>query len=148
MKGTLFRRTWDSGPNTGLWVSFNPILPLVVAFALHLLFVGHDEPGGGFIAGLLIAGAISLQAVADPAAPNRLSEPEALIGGGLLLATIMAMAPLLFGKALLEALKYTFDLGPIGSFKLSSILLFDIGVAMVVVGLADAVMDRIRAALR
>ncbi|MEE8603306.1 MnhB domain-containing protein [Euzebya tangerina] len=142
------RKTWQTGPNTGLWISFGPILPLVVAFAIHLLMVGHDEPGGGFIAGLLIAGAIALLAVADPEYQTRMTKPEALIGGGLLLAAVMGIAPLVVGKALLEALKHTFDLGPIGSFKLSSILLFDIGVAMVVVGLADAVMDRIRAALR
>jgi multisubunit Na+/H+ antiporter MnhB subunit len=39
-------------------------LPVTLLFAVYLLLRGHNEPGGGFIAGLVTAAAIVLQALA------------------------------------------------------------------------------------
>ena len=36
------------------------LMPLQLLFSIFLLLRGHDEPGGGFIAGLVAAGAFTL----------------------------------------------------------------------------------------
>ena len=40
------------------------LMPLLLLFALFLLFRGHNEPGGGFVGGLVVAAAFVLYAIA------------------------------------------------------------------------------------
>jgi L-alanine-DL-glutamate epimerase-like enolase superfamily enzyme len=40
------------------------LLPLLILFSIFLLFRGHNEPGGGFVAGLVAAAAFALYALA------------------------------------------------------------------------------------
>ncbi len=40
------------------------LVPIIVLFSLFMLLRGHDEPGGGFIGGLLGATAFALYAIA------------------------------------------------------------------------------------
>lgn len=47
------------------------IMPLQLMFSVFLLFRGHDEPGGGFIGGLVAAGAFVLYAFAFGAEATR-----------------------------------------------------------------------------
>ena len=135
-----------SRPRPTLRVAVHAVLPLVLAFALYLLLVGHDEPGGGFAAGLVVSGALALGAIARPETRPKVPT-ETVIGGGLLLALGVAAAPMLLGNPLLTSGSVDFSLGPIGAYKLSSVLVFDIGVLLVVVGLASAVLDRVREVL-
>ena len=65
------------------------ILPLMLLFSVNLLLHGHNEPGGGFVGGLVAAAAFALYAIAFGVARTR----EALhintipvIGIGLLMA--------------------------------------------------------------
>lgn len=106
--------------------------------ALFLLFAGHNQPGGGFIGGLVAGAALALrygsggvEAVRDGIRVR----PWTLLGIGMVLATATSLIPLALGASLLESTKWTFDLGPLGEAKLTSPLFFDAGVFLVVVGM-------------
>lgn len=114
------------------------LFPIIVLFSLFLLLRGHDEPGGGFIGGLLGATAFALYAIAyDVQTSRRMLRVEVhqLIGVGLLLATLAGVIGLLVGEPFLST-QWTdeYDVPLIGMVKLSTPLLFDIGVYLVVVG--------------
>ena len=48
-----------------LRISARYLAPMLIAVSLLLLLRGHNDPGGGFIGGLLAASALSLQALAS-----------------------------------------------------------------------------------
>ncbi|WP_232522310.1 Na+/H+ antiporter subunit B [Marinimicrobium alkaliphilum] len=112
------------------------LLPLQLLFSMFLLLRGHDEPGGGFIAGLVAAGAFVLYLFAHGVDSTRKIlrvEPHDLIGAGLLFGVISALPAIFFGQALLTAQWWSFYL--VGTeVKLSTVLLFDLGVYLVVMG--------------
>lgn len=113
------------------------VLPTATLFALHLLLGGHDAPGGGFIAGLVTASAFVLQGIAFGAPYARLARLSRLaLGIGLALAMISgAIAPLL-GDPLLT---HYHTQG--GVIALSTTLLFEIGVYLVVIGVTAALLE-------
>lgn len=120
------------------------ILPSAVVFALHLLLVGHDRPGGGFIGGLVAGAAIALVFVAGGIDDVRTLVPVApwtILGGGLVLSAGTATVPVLLGNPVLDSWKVAIPLGALGEAEISSALLFDIGVAAVVVGLVFMVFE-------
>jgi multicomponent Na+:H+ antiporter subunit A len=107
--------------------------------AAYFLFAGHNQPGGGFVAGLTAGAAISLRYVAGGADAVRRSvpvKPWTVLGGGLTLAAATAIVPLLLGESILEHAVWEADLPLIGTMKTTSALPFDIGVFFVVVGLS------------
>lgn len=106
--------------------------------ALFLLFSGHNRPGGGFVGGLVAGAAICLRYVAgglDEVKQTVRLRPWPLVGVGLLFATVTSVVPLLAGGQMLEHGTVDIDLGPVGVLHASSTLTFDIGVALVVVGM-------------
>ncbi|MCG7600667.1 Na+/H+ antiporter subunit B [Halomonas sp. McH1-25] len=110
------------------------LMPLQLMFALFLLLRGHDEPGGGFIAGLVGAGAFALYQFAHgPAATRRLLHVDTrdLIGWGLFLAILSALPGWALGEPFLTA---QFWKVPVIDVKVSTPLVFDIGVFLVVLG--------------
>lgn len=112
------------------------LLPMQLLFAIFLLLRGHDEPGGGFIAGLVAAGAFVLYMFAHGVDSTRkllAVRPHDLLGTGLLLGVLSAFPALLTGKPFLTALWWSFHLGQT-EIKLSTVLLFDIGVFFAVLG--------------
>jgi multicomponent Na+:H+ antiporter subunit B len=111
------------------------LLPLLLLFSLFVLLRGHNEPGGGFIGGLLAAGGLALYLLAfGSSAFAKLLRvaPVSLVGSGLSLAALAAALPCFVGRPFLTGLWWPRPLPGIG--KLSSILLFDIAVYLVVVG--------------
>lgn len=113
------------------------LFPIIVLFSLFLLLRGHDEPGGGFIGGLLGATAFALYAIAyDVETSRRMLRVEVhqLIGIGLAVASASGIIALLRGEPFLSSQWVFLSLPILGDVKLSSPLLFDIGVYLVVVG--------------
>jgi len=111
------------------------LLGLLLLFSLFLLLRGHNEPGGGFIGGLLAAGAFALFMLAyDVEAARRLlpADPRTLIGSGLLLAAASGGAALLAGLPFLTGLWLPRAVPGLG--KIGTVLIFDIGVYIVVIG--------------
>lgn len=118
------------------------LMPLLVLLSLFLLLRGHNEPGGGFIGGLLASAAVSLYAVAyDAAAARRLLRvhPHQLIGAGLFCSLGAGLAPVLLGQPMLTGVWVKLWLGPFEAYDLGSPLLFDIGVDVVVLGVVSTV---------
>jgi multicomponent Na+:H+ antiporter subunit B len=113
------------------------LLTILLLFSFFLLLRGHDLPGGGFIGGLVAAAAVALYAIAFgwEAAESMLRvSPRLLLGLGLLAAVAAGFLALLGGQAFLTGQWWIVDLGNGHQLKLSSPLLFDIGVYLVVVG--------------
>ncbi|MBW6477565.1 MAG: Na(+)/H(+) antiporter subunit B, partial [Chromatiales bacterium] len=79
------------------------LLPLLIIFSLFLLLRGHNEPGGGFIAGLVAAAAVALYMFSMDIQTARkilYVDPRDLIGGGLTLAVLSGFPAVLQGQAL------------------------------------------------
>jgi multicomponent Na+:H+ antiporter subunit B len=111
------------------------LTPLLVLFSVFVLLRGHDEPGGGFIGGLLTAAAVAIYGLAfGPEGARRLLrvDPRTLIGVGLLFVSAAAVAGPLTGHAILTGL-WAPDPVP-GLGKVSTVLLFDTGVHLAVFG--------------
>lgn len=112
------------------------LLPLQLLFSFFLLLRGHDEPGGGFIAGLVAAGAFVLYLFAHGVSSTKRIlrvEPHDLMGVGLMMGLLAALPALFFGEPMLTAQWWSFYLGD-SEVKLSTVLLFDLGVYLVVMG--------------
>ncbi|MGB1823428.1 MAG: hydrogen gas-evolving membrane-bound hydrogenase subunit E [Ilumatobacteraceae bacterium] len=110
----------------------------ILTLAIYFLFAGHNQPGGGFVGGLTAGAAISLLYIAggNPAVRRLLPmKPWTVLGGGLLIAVVTAIVPILLGGAVLEHALLEADLPFLGKIKTTSALPFDIGVFLVVVGL-------------
>ncbi len=106
------------------------LMPLMILFALFMLLRGHNEPGGGFVGGLVVAAAYALQAFAFgvPAARRALLiDPERLLGIGLLVALGTGLASVAAGRPFLTSMWW----GGLGSP-----VFFDLGVFLVVIGVA------------
>jgi multicomponent K+:H+ antiporter subunit A len=119
------------------------VLPFALLVALHLFLRGHNLPGGGFIAGLVLALGVMLQAVAH-GLPWLDARPRvdfgAWIGWGLLLAAATGLASWAFGAPFLTS---TYDypwLPGVGGVPLASAAAFDLGVLLVVTGATMAML--------
>jgi multisubunit Na+/H+ antiporter MnhB subunit len=116
----------------------------LLVVALYLLFAGHNQPGGGFAGGLVAGAAITLRFVsAGPEVVRRLIRvaPTTLLGVGLMASLTAAAVPLLRGRSLLDHGKVTVSAPLLGEAKLTSTLVFDAGVFLVVVGLVAFLLE-------
>lgn len=114
------------------------LVGLMLLFSIFLLLRGHNEPGGGFIGGLVAAAGIIVYGIADgPAAVRNILrvDPRAIAMTGLLAAIVAGLIAALSGAPFLTGL-WTF-IGATPTDKglaLGTPLLFDIGVYLVVIG--------------
>ena len=114
------------------------LVGLLLLFSIFLLLRGHNEPGGGFIGGLVAAAAFVLYGLAG----NEISVRQALhfdtrsyIAAGLLVAGASALFPTLLGLPVLTGVWGEFGLFG-ATVELGSPLIFDIGVYIAVIGVA------------
>ena len=113
------------------------MFPVLALFAVYLFMRGHDEPGGGFAAGVTMAIAFILQYMARGArwVEERLRVlPVRWIGSGLLLAVLTGAGAWLFGEPLLTSYYEYADIPFLGRLPVASAMLFDLGVFVLVVG--------------
>ncbi len=109
-----------------------------LVLAVYLLFAGHNQPGGGFVGGLVAGAAYALlygSGGIDAVRQSSRVRPWTLLGVGLMLIAASALVPMVLGESLLESAKISLDLGPLGSPKVSTVIVFDTGVFLVVVGM-------------
>lgn len=112
------------------------MIGILVLFSLFLFFRGHDEPGGGFIGGLVGAGAFTLYAIAFGTEASRKVlriDPITLIAIGLLCLVISGFIPMFTAEPFLTGKWLFLDWGGM-DVKLSTPLIFDVGVFLCVVG--------------
>jgi multicomponent Na+:H+ antiporter subunit A len=110
----------------------------IVLWSLYLLFSGHNDPGGGFAAGLVCGLALALRYLAGRGYELRLAAPVMpglLLGSGLFLAAAAALLPMPFGYQTLRTFIVDVPVPLIGEVHLVTSLLFDVGVYLVVIGL-------------
>lgn len=112
--------------------------PLALMVAAFLFFAGHNQPGGGFAAGLVIGAVVALRTVTGLGRPQDATRWFAV---GIGLVTVIALAPLLGGEPLLDQVVITEEVPLLGKVKSGSALVFDAGVTAIVVGLFIAVFD-------
>lgn len=130
-----------SGSPVVLRSAVRVLFPLLLLFSAFLLLRGHNEPGGGFVGGLVAAMAFALVLVSEgPAAARRVlrADPRTLIALGLAVATASGLPPLLQGRPFLSGLWLPLPLPAVG--KLGSPVVFDIGVFAVVLGVVLAML--------
>lgn len=113
---------------------------LINVFSIYLLLRGHNLPGGGFIGGL--GSALSLIMLSLAFGVQRTQQilrvdPVRLALTGLSVALATALLPLLFGEPFLRHFHLKLTAVPVfGTLELGTPLLFDVGVFLVVVGVA------------
>ncbi|MEO1639809.1 MAG: Na+/H+ antiporter subunit B [Pseudomonadota bacterium] len=111
---------------------------LLLIFSAYMLLRGHNAPGGGFIGGLIAATGFVVYAIACGTADARKAlrfDPGSIAGVGLGIALLAGIAASIFGDALFTG-QWLF-IGATEDDKglpLSTVLVFDIGVYLVVLG--------------
>ena len=118
-------------------VSVSVIFHTALVGSIYLLFAGHNQPGGGFVGGLVAGAAIALRFVAggiDEVRDLLPVKPWTILGAGVLVAAVTAAVPLLLGEAVLTSAKVTLDPPLLGTINVTSATAFDVGVYLVVVG--------------
>ena len=124
---------------------FRTIAPTIVAvmlvFSVFVLLRGHNEPGGGFIGGLIAASAIAIFAMASGSAAVRRTlrfAPTSYAGFGVFIAALSGFLSLPQGRPFLTGLWTFLELDET-EVALSTPMLFDIGVYFAVFGTISAV---------
>jgi multicomponent Na+:H+ antiporter subunit B len=113
------------------------LLPLFLLFSVFILARGHNEPGGGFIGGLIAAAAFALNAIAFDCRTTRRTlrvDPRTLIAVGLLIAMVSGVVPLVLGQPFMTGKWFTLDLPGAEAFDIGTPVIFDCGVYLLVLG--------------
>jgi len=113
------------------------LLPLLLLFSIFVLLRGHNEPGGGFVGGLIAAAAFALHAIATDVRKARRTlrlDPQTLIGLGLTTALGSGIIALFYDLPFMTGLWVTLHNPWLEELKVGTPLLFDAGVYLVVFG--------------
>lgn len=113
------------------------LLPLALLVSVFIFLRGHNEPGGGFIAGLVTAVALLLLQVSSGQAwvERRLKfNYRVMASAGVLLAGFTGLASWFFGKPYLTSAHGSVTIPWLGEMELASAMVFDLGVYLTVVG--------------
>jgi multicomponent K+:H+ antiporter subunit A len=113
------------------------LFPIMTMVSIFVFLRGHNEPGGGFVAGLIMAVAIILQYMVGGAVwveENLKLYPRRLVALGLLVAAATGLGAWLFGYPYLTSHSAHPQLPLLGVVPLPSAFLFDLGVYLLVVG--------------
>ena len=113
------------------------LFPFVLLVAVHMFLRGHNLPGGGFVAGLVVAIALLMQVMAsgqDWTARRMRLNTTMLISAGVLTATGMGLWPMLTGRPFLSSNHGYVTLPGLAPFELATAMVFDLGVMLCVTG--------------
>ncbi len=116
------------------------LFPLMLVFSAYLLVRGHNEPGGGFVGGLVAATAFAMHALAHDVGEARRTlraSPISLIAAGLGVAGGSGLPALTSGQAFMHGAWWPEKVAVIGS--LGTPVVFDFGVYLVVVGITTLI---------
>ncbi|MEK4520458.1 Na(+)/H(+) antiporter subunit B [Psychrobacillus sp. FSL W7-1457] len=110
---------------------------IILTFGVYLFLSGHNTPGGGFIGGLVLASAFVLLYLSNGIENVQKSLPldfKLVAAVGVLLATGTGLGSLLFGVPFMSQTFAYFDLPIFGKTELTTVTIFEAGVALTVVG--------------
>ena len=104
-------------------VATRVLLPIAITVAIYIFLRGHNAPGGGFIAGLVVAIALIMQYIASGyawAATRARVDAQAMIGGGVALAGLTGIVSWYFERPFLTSAHGQFHIPLIGDIELAS----------------------------
>jgi multicomponent Na+:H+ antiporter subunit B len=117
------------------------LMPLLLLFAVFLLLRGHNQPGGGFVGGLVVGSSFVLYSIAfgvDAGRRALLVRPSTLLGVGPLVALTSGFPAAIAGEPFMTAKWTEVPLGGT-AVALGTPLVFDIGVFLAVVGVVSTI---------
>ncbi len=121
------------GPAMMMQVASRLLLPMGLLIGVYLFLRGHNLPGGGFVAGLVVAIVLLLRFIADGAGGAQAAALR-FIGAGVLIASATGLGSLGAGRPFLTSNYGYFDLWPLEKIELATATLFDLGVFCCVLG--------------
>lgn len=116
---------------------------IILTFGVELFLSGHNNPGGGFIGGLVLSSAIVLLYLVfdietvHKGIPVDFKKVAAL---GVVIVVGSGVGAILFGAAFLSQTYDYFDLPIFGQTELATVMLFEVGVALTVIGTVVTIM--------
>ncbi len=113
------------------------MMPIILMVGFYIFWRGHNEPGGGFIAGLIVSIAVVMQYMASGfswAAARQRYPYHGVIGAGVLIAGLCGIGSWFFGKPFLTSDFTYVRIPPFQEFELATAAIFDLGVFLAVVG--------------
>lgn len=113
------------------------VSPFAFIVGVAMFFAGHNQPGGGFAAGLVFGAIVALRSVCGLSIPTDALKLMAL-GGVIVIGT--SLAPVFVGETLLDQVVWETTLPVLDKVKAGTALIFDLGVTFVVVGLVVALL--------
>ncbi len=120
------------------------VSPLIMLFALYIIFHGHYSPGGGFQGGTMLAAAVLLTRITSGFSTSQLQFKTALtmpLGAiGVLIYWGTGFTTLLLGKSFLDYSALTI-FGTPGMAHSMGILLVEVGVGLAVMALLISIYD-------
>ena len=129
-----------------LVVASRVMFPLALVVGVYIFLRGHNQPGGGFIAGLIVAISLLMQAIASgyrwTARRSRVNA-HVLLGCGVLIAAATGAASFVFGRPFLTSSFGYFHIPLVGEVELATAAVFDLGVFLTVVGAVILVIAQI-----
>lgn len=120
---------------------------VIITFSFYIFLAGHNNPGGGFIGGLMTSSALILLVLAfDWQVLNTVIpiDFKIIIALGLLIAVGNGLGSILFGVPFLTHTFGYFDLPLLGKTELATATIFDTGVYLVVVGVTMTILQSIK----
>ena len=120
-----------------LVVATRMILPIALMVGAYIFLRGHNEPGGGFVAGLVVAIATIMQYMASGfgwAAARQRIDYHAMIGWGVTIAGLCGVGSWFAARPFMTTNFGYFKLPFIDKFELATAAIFDLGVFLTVVG--------------
>ncbi|WP_240376525.1 Na(+)/H(+) antiporter subunit B [Bacillus piscicola] len=122
------------------------VLFIILAFSVFMFFNGHNNPGGGFVGGLMTSSAIVLFMLAFGLETTKRILPfdfKLVAASGLLIAILTGMGSFVFGVPFLSHTFGYFTIPILGEMELATATLFDLGVYLVVVGVTLTIIQTI-----
>lgn len=116
---------------------------IILTFGAYIFLAGHDNPGGGFIGGLVFSSAFILMFLAFDVQKVVRSLPidfRAVTISGCLLSIATAVVPIFFGHPLLSHEDIYVTLPLLEKVHLSSVTIFEFGILLTVVGAVTTIM--------
>lgn len=112
---------------------------IIFTFAINLFFSGHHHPGGGFIGGLAFAAGLTLLFLTYDIASihNNMPVDFKVLGAiGVLIAVLTGATAMILGKPFLAQAVIQINLPVFGATEIATAVIFDVGVALAVIGTA------------
>lgn len=116
---------------------------ILLTFGFYVFLAGHNNPGGGFIGGLVFSSAFILMFLAFDVNEVLASLPidfRKLMILGALVSAATAIVPMFFGKNFLYQSETTIHLPILNELHLTTVTLFEAGILLTVVGVIVTVM--------